>query len=83
MSFSKGKKTFSKMTMKRQYQEITLLEMKMYMVIFIMFIIIIYMNLWLKFLLCLNGKFLNLRKEKIFRYYGFSVTIDVLLCDCR
>ena len=42
--------------------------------------IYIYMNLGLKLLLCLNGQFSDF-KIYLFRYYGFSVAINVFLQD--
>ena len=36
------------------------------------------MTLELKFLLCVNGKFFNFKKY-LFRYYGFSVAVNVFL----
>ena len=39
------------------------------------------MNLGLKFLLCLNGKLFDFSKS-LFRYYGFSLAINVCLWDC-
>ena len=39
------------------------------------------MTLGLKFLLCINGKVFDLKKNP-FRYYVFSVAINVFLWDC-
>ena len=38
------------------------------------------MTLWLKFLFYLNGKFFDLKKTP-FRYYWFSVSVNVFLWD--
>ena len=39
------------------------------------------MTLGLKFLLCLNINFFGFKKA-LFRYYGFSVAINVFLLGC-
>ena len=46
-----------------------------------MYMIITHMSLGLKFLLCLNEKYFDLKK-KPFRYYGFSIAIETFFCDC-
>ena len=50
---------------KTAYQQTVLLKMILYVIIFIMYMIIIRMNLGLKFLLWRNGKCINFRKKKI------------------